>query len=164
MFSDRLVKIEKNLKLLYEQRDEIENDELLNQNPRARTQSKQQIREQVQPKIRKYEMEYLQVLHKESATLTFNEADAQAVIDVVAEEVARIESNTSAYPDELIQQVREIRAMLEQPGTPAALKVKPVISLLPPGIGLSIEGELDTENFLRQHFPTFTRLIKGAKK
>ena len=164
MVSDRLVKIKKKLELLYEQLDAVENDELLNQNPLARTQCKQQIREQVQPKIREYEVEYLRVLHQESATLTFNEADAQAVIDVVAEEVTRIESNASEYPDELIQQVREIRAKLEQPGTPAALKVKPVISLLPPGIGLSIEGELDTEHFLRKHFPTFTRLVRGAKK
>jgi hypothetical protein len=39
-----------------------------------------------------------------------------------------------------------------------------VISLLPLGIGLSIEGELDTESFLRKHFPTFTRLVKGVKK
>ncbi|GAB4196494.1 MAG: hypothetical protein Fur006_44050 [Coleofasciculaceae cyanobacterium] len=85
------------------------------------------------------------------------------MIDVVAQEVTRIESNASAYPDELIQQVREIRTMLEQPSTPAALKVKPVISLLPPGIGLSIEGELDTESFLNKHFPTFTKLVKGAK-
>jgi chromosome segregation ATPase len=164
MVSDRLVKIKKKLELLYEQLDSLENDVLTNQNPRARTQSKQQIREEIQPQIEKYEAEYLQVLHQESATLTFNEADAQAVIDVVAQEVTRIESNASEYPDELLQQVREIRSKLEQPGTPAALKVKPVISLLPLGIGLAIEGELDTENFLRKHFPTFTRLVKGAKK
>ncbi|HBE19385.1 MAG TPA: hypothetical protein DEG17_27420 [Cyanobacteria bacterium UBA11149] len=164
MVSDRLVKIEKKLKLLYEQLDAVENDELLNQNPLARTQSRQQIREQIQPQIQKYEAEYMGILHQESAYLKFNETDAQAAIEVVAQEVTRIENNSSAYPDELLEQVREIRAKLEEPGTPAALKIKPVISLLPPGIGLAIEGELDTENFLRRNFPTFTRLVKGAKK
>jgi paraquat-inducible protein B len=164
MVSDRLVKINKKLELLYEQLDSLENDVLTNQNPRARTQSEQQIREDIQPQIRKYEQEYLQELKQRSAELTFKEEDAQAVINVVAEEVTRIESNASAYPEELIQQVREIRTILEQTGTSAALKIKPVINLFPPGIGLAIEGELDTENFWRRNFPTFTRLIKGAKK
>lgn len=109
MVSDRLASIKKKLELLYEQLDSLENDALTNQNPRARTQSKQQIREEIQPQIHKYEAEYLRVLNQESAMLTFNEADAQAVIDVVAQEVTRIESNASEYPDELIQQVQEIR-------------------------------------------------------
>lgn len=99
------------------------NDELLNQNPLARTQSRQQIRERIQPQIQKYEAEYMGILHQESAYLKFNETDAQAAIEVVAQEVTRIENKSSAYPDELLEQVREIRAKLEEPGTPAALKL-----------------------------------------
>ncbi len=162
MVSARLAQIQENLNDLYEQLGGKERA-LIRAPEEEKTRIRQQIRD-LKKDIHQCEEDYLQRLRQESVELTFNEADAQAVIDVVAEEVTRIESNASEYPDELIQQVREIRAKLEQPGTPAALKVKPVISLLPPGIGLSIEGELDTENFLRKHFPTFTRLVKGAKK
>jgi predicted nucleic acid-binding Zn-ribbon protein len=162
MFDDRLPQIEKLLKSRYRQYNEIEQDIVNNQNPMARAQSRQQL-DDLKPEIRRYEEEYLQTLQQEATRLTFDETDAQAVIDVVAKEVTRIESNSSAYPDELLQQVREIRAKLDEPGTSAALKIKPVISLLPPGIGLTIEGDLDIENFLRKNFPTFTRLLQGAK-
>lgn len=168
MVSDRLVKINKKLQLLYEQLDSLENDALINQNPRARTQSKQQIREEIQPQIREYEVEYLRVLHQESATLTFNEADAQDAIDVVAQEVARVEHQVNTYPDRyrdrVIQLLQEIKTKLEAPEPTAAAKLKGVLSPIPPFIGISYEAEIDTENFLRKHFPTFTRLVRGAKK
>jgi hypothetical protein len=162
MVSARLAQIQENLNDLYEQLGGKERA-LIRAPEEEKTRIRQQIRD-LKKDIHQCEEDYLQRLRQESVELTFNEADAQAAIDVVAQEVTRIESNPSQYPDELIQQVREIRSKLEQPGTPAALKIKPVISLLPPGIGLSFEGELDTENFLRKHFPTFTRLVRGAKK
>ncbi len=162
MVSARLAQIQENLNDLYEQLGGKERA-LIRAPEEEKTRIRQQIRD-LKKEIHQCEEDYLQRLRQESKELTFNEADAQDVIDVVTEEVTRIENNPSAYPDELIQQVREIRAMLEQQGTPAAIKVKPVISLLPPGIGLSIEGELDTESFWRKNFPTFTRLVKGAKK
>jgi recombinational DNA repair ATPase RecF len=168
MVSDRLVNIENKLELLYEQLDSLENDALTNQNPRARTQSKQQIREEIQPQIREYEAKYLRVLHQESATLTFNEADAQAVIDVVAQEVATVERQVDTYPDEyrdrVIQLLQEIKTKVEAPEPTAAAKLKGVLSPIPPFIGISYEAEIDTENFLRKYFPTFTRLVKSAKK
>jgi SPX domain protein involved in polyphosphate accumulation len=162
MPSDRLPQIEKLLKSLYRQYNVIEQDIIDNQNPKAKAQSMGQL-EDLKPDIRKYEEEYIRELQKEEERLIFAESDAQAVIDVVVEEVTRVEANPKAYPDELLQQVREIREKLDQPSTSAALKIKPVISLLPPGIGLVIEGELDTENFLRRNFPAFIQLIRGAK-
>ena len=162
MSSDRLSQAEKQLESLYGQFNEIEDDITNNQNPQARAQSKQQLKN-LKPRIQEYEKEYLQALQQQAVELTFVEVDAQAVIDVVAEEISRIESNAQVYPDALLQQVREIRKKLDEPGTSAALKIKPVITLLPPGIGLAIEGELDVENFLRRNFPTFTRLIRGSQ-
>ncbi len=164
MVNGRLIEIEKKLNLLYEQLDAVENNSLLNQDALSRKRAEQQIREEIQPRIKQYEAEYMQVLHQESETLVFAETDALAVIDVVIKEVSRIEGTYNIYPDELLRQVREIRKKLDQPGTPAALKIKPVLSLLPPGIGLSIEGELDTKAFLQRNFPAFVRLVKGAKK
>lgn len=162
MVSSRLAQIQENLNDLYEQLGGKERA-LIRAPEEEKTRIRQQIRD-LNKHIHQCGEDYLERLQQESAYLEFDETDAQAVIDVVAQEVTRIESNASTYPDELIQQVREIRTILEQPATPAALKIKPVISLLPPGIGLAIEGELDTENFLRRNFPTFMRLVRGAKK
>jgi uncharacterized protein YdcH (DUF465 family) len=162
MPSDRLSQIEKQLESLYEQYNEIEDDITNNQNPQARAQSKQQLKN-LKPRIQEYEKEYLQTIQQKATNLDFVEADAQVVIDVVTKEVARIESNPSICSDKLLQQIRAIREKLDQPDTSASLKIKPIISLLPPGIGLAIEGELDTENFLRENFPIFTRLMRGAK-
>ncbi|KAM3091841.1 hypothetical protein ACKFKG_24210 [Phormidesmis sp. 146-35] len=163
MPSDRLIHFQERLERLYEQLEGLETTLDV-----ARDEDKPALRQKIKLKkkndIQPVQQEYWSLLRTEVATLTPQEPDAQAVIDVVAEEVTQIESNPSVYPDELLQQIRAIRDKLDQPGTSAALKIKPVISLLPPGIGLAIEGELDTENFLRKIFPPFTRLVKGAKK
>lgn len=168
MVSDRLSELEQNLKSLYEQRYALEQGALLTPDDEKRIQNEQKIRDKIRPKIRKYEEEYLQELKQRAVTLTFGEADAEAVIDVVAQEVATVERQVSTYPDEyrdqVIQLLQEIKTKLEAPQPTAAAKLKGVLSSIPPFIGISYEAEIDTENFLRQHFPTFTRLVKGAKK
>ncbi|MEB3180856.1 MAG: hypothetical protein VKL59_17770 [Nostocaceae cyanobacterium] len=58
----------------------------------------------------------------------------------------------------------QIEDKLNEPGVTADAKLKGTLSIFPPFIGLSYEAQLDTENFCRKYFPTFTRLIKGAKK
>jgi hypothetical protein len=162
MVSDRLAQIQENLGDLYEQLGGKEKA-LIRAPEEEKTRIRQQIRD-VKKDIQQFETDYLQCLGQESVALTFEEIDAQAVLNVVAEEVTRIEGKSSGYADELLQQVRAIREILDKPGTSAALKIKPVISLVPPGLGLTIEGELNTESFLRKNFPTFMRLVEGSKK
>ncbi|HAJ62671.1 MAG TPA: hypothetical protein DCP31_28380 [Cyanobacteria bacterium UBA8543] len=168
MFSDRLSELEKHLKLLYEQRNALEEGALMTPDDEKRMQNEQKIRDKIRPKIREYEQEYLQELKQRAVGLTFREEDAQTVIDVVAQEVERVERKVDTYPDEyqdrVIQLLQEIKTKLEAPQPTAAAKLKGVLSPIPPFIGISYEAEIDTENFLRQHFPTFTRLVKGAKK
>ena len=164
MIRDRLSQIEKNLKMLYEQLAALEEEELMTQNPRGRMQCQQQIREQIKPKIQAYETEYFEVLQQQSHGLEFADKDAQAVIEVLAQEVERVSRQPDSYPHEMMEILQRIEAKLNEPGTTAAGKLKGTLSLLPPFIGLSYEGELDTENFCRKYFPTFTRLVKGAKK
>lgn len=160
--TSRLLHLQERLEDLYEQLEGLERTL-----DRSRDEDKVALRQKIKAKkkdeIQPVEQEYWSLLRTETATLTVPETEAQAVIDVVAEEVNRIESNPSAYPDELLQQVRAIRDKLEQPGTSAALKIKPVISLLPPGIAVSIEGDLNAVSLLRKSFSTFTRLTQGAK-
>ncbi|MDY6941131.1 MAG: hypothetical protein SWY16_26165 [Cyanobacteriota bacterium] len=164
MFANRLPQIEKNLKMLYEQLAATEEEALMTQNPRGRMQCQQQIREQIEPKIRKYETEYFQVLQQQSQEWEFADEDAQAAIDVLAQEVERVNHQPDSYPQEMMEILQRIEAKLNEPGTTASGKLKGTLSLLPPFIGLFYEGELDTENFCRKYFPTFTRLVKSAKK
>lgn len=94
MVSDRIARIEKNLKLLYEQLAAIEEEALMTQNPKGRMQCNQQIREQIKPEIQKYELEYLQILEQKANE--FADEDIQAVIEVVAEEVERVQNRPLA--------------------------------------------------------------------
>lgn len=168
MFSDRLSELEKHLKSFYEQRYGLEEGARMTPDDEKRIQNEQKIRDKIRPKIREYEQEYLQELKQRSVGLMFREEDAEAVIEVVAQEVARVERQVDKYPDEyqnqIIQLLQEIKTKLDAPQPTAAAKLKGVLSSIPPFIGISYEAEIDTENFLRQHFPTFTRLVKGAKK
>lgn len=168
MFSDRLSELENLLNSLYEQRYELEKGALQTPDDQKRTQNRQKIRDEIRPQIREYEQEYLQKLKQKAVGLTFREEDASEVIEVVAQEVARVERQVDTYPDQyrsqVIQLLQEIKTKLEAPAPTASAKLKGVLSPIPPFIGISYEAEIDTENFLRQHFPTFRRLVKGAKK
>lgn len=164
MHDNRLAQIEKRLQDLYEQFDEVEQEETTTQNPRGRAQCRQQIRDQIKPEIRKYELEYLQVLQRNADK--FADEDAQAVIDVLAEEVHHIQSSPSSSAPEILEIVQRIEAKLNEPGTTAAAKLKGTFSLMPPFVNISYETELDTENFFRKYFPTFTaatRRLRGKK-
>ena len=168
MFSDRLSELEKHLNLLYEQRNALEQGALMTPDDEKRMQNEQKIRDKIRPQIQKYEQEYLQEIKQKSVGLIFREEDAEAVIEVVAQEVARVERQVDTYPDQyrdqVLQLLQEIKTKLEAPAPTASAKLKGVLSPIPPFIGISYEAEIDTENFVRKHFPTFTRLVKGAKK
>jgi hypothetical protein len=164
MTNDRLSQIEKSLGILREQQAALEQEALLYSGlPKIR--ADQQIQEEIKPKIREYEREYRQILEAASARLEISEPDAEIIIAEIVEGVTQLEAQP-INPDvaEVLQILREIRDKLNQPGTTAAAKLKGVISSIPPFVGVSYEAELDTENFFRKHFPTFTRLIKGAAK
>ncbi|MGD2179710.1 hypothetical protein [Lusitaniella coriacea] len=162
MNRDRAIQIEKNLNLLYEQLAAVEEEAALTQNPRGRMQCKQQIREQIKPEIQKYELEYFQVLQQNVSE--FAAEDVQVVLEVVAEEVERVQNQPDSYPQQIVEILQRIEATLNEPGETASGKLKGTLSLIPPLVKLSYERELDTENFGRKYFPTFTRLLKSAKK
>jgi hypothetical protein len=56
--------------------------------------------------------------------------------------------------------LHKIYIEVSKPGTPAAAKLKGALSMFPPFVSLSYEAEIDTENFFRAHFPTFTSWSK----
>jgi N-methylhydantoinase B/oxoprolinase/acetone carboxylase alpha subunit len=164
MVDDRIAQIEENLELLYEQLGAVEQGALLTPDPQAKIQAKQRIRKEIKPEIQKYELEYLQVLQQNASELA--EEEAQAVIDVLIEEIPHIQSLPSSSSPEILEILRRIEDKLNEPGTTAAAKLKGTFSLMPPFVNLSYETELDTENFFRKHFPTFTaatRRLRGKK-
>lgn len=164
MNSDRLRQLEENLELLREQQAALEREALLTTGLH-KTQAEQRLRLEVKPKIRDYEQEYWQILTQQSSQLEIAEPEAEVAIAEIVQAVTHIEAQPlNTHSAEVLQLLREIRDKLNQPGTPAAAKLKGVISSIPPFIGVSYEAELDTENFFRKYFPTFTRLIKGAAK
>jgi hypothetical protein len=163
MSNDRLLEIESHLQILYEQKVSLEREILLS-NGLQRTQTEQRLKLEVRPKIKEYEEEYWKVFSQHSGSMEISEQEAKVVVAEIVEQVSKIELNSSDYTIEVLTLLREIRDKLNQPGSSATAKLKGVISSIPPFVGISYEAELDTENFLNKHFPTFTSFVKGTIK
>ena len=158
---NRLSDIEENLELLQEQL--VGKQKALNLAPQEeKIRIKQQIRE-LRKEIREQEEEYWLVIARQTKTEEIPEHEAEVIVAEIVEEVGQIEVQRQ-YPDEVVQILQEIRDKLNQPGPTAAAKLKGVISSIPPFVGISYEAELDTENFLQQHFPTFREWAKVLAK
>jgi hypothetical protein len=158
---NRLPDMEENLELLQEQL--VGKQKALNLAPQEeKSRIKQQIRE-LRKEMREQEEEYWQVLDRQTKTVEIPEQEAESIVAEIVEGVGQIEVQRQ-YPDEVIQILQEIRNKLNQPGATAAAKLKGVISSIPPFVGISYEAELDTENFLQQHFPTFRKWAKVLAK
>lgn len=125
----------------------------------------EQLIKALKKEIQAVEAEYWQTVANSANQLDIPEAEAEVAVGEIVEAVTQLETRpVPPYPDEMLQILRDIRDQLNQPGSPAAAKLKGVISSVPPFLSLSYEAELDTENFFRTHFPTFTRLIKRTAK
>ncbi len=115
--------------------------------------------------MRPVEQEYWQLVARSANQLSIPEPEAEVAVEEIVAELTRIEAHPiPTYSTEMLQLLREIRDKLNQPGSPAAAKLKGTLSLFPPFFTPTFETEIDTENFFRTHFPTFTRLIRGAAK
>ena len=158
---NRLSDIEENLELLQEQL--VGKQKALNLAPQEeKSRIKLQIRE-LRKEIREQEKDYWQVFARQTKTVEIPEQEAENIVAEIVEEVGQIEVQ-GQYPDEVVQIWQEIRDKLNQPGATAAAKLKGVISSIPTFVGISYEVELDTENFLQQHFPTFRKWAKVFAK
>ncbi|OUL35093.1 hypothetical protein BV372_12105 [Nostoc sp. T09] len=161
--SSRLTQLEKILQLRYETLGEAEMDLAMTTNTFDKTAIKQRIREQILPELRKYEVEYWNLLAQEAQLCSVEEVDARNSIVQVVREVELIKKKLNVnYPDDFMELLLEIRDKLNQPGTPAMAKAKLALPLIP-GI-LSYELELDTESSLRRAFQPIKTLFKGALK
>ncbi|MBF2078172.1 MAG: hypothetical protein IGR76_06540 [Synechococcales cyanobacterium T60_A2020_003] len=123
---------------------------------------------EINPQIKTYEAENWQILANSVQELTIPEEEAEDVVAEIITSVTQLEASPPPnYPDALLQVLREIRDSLNKPSepeTPTSAKLKSAISLMPPFVNVSYEGEIDLENFFQTHFPTFRKLIKSATK
>ncbi len=161
MNTRRLKDLQENIELLHEQIAGKERARI-----KAAEEEKVRIGQQIKDlrqEVAQFQREKWQILANGSESLDIAEQEAEVAIVEIVEKVQKIEQTPSnTYPEEMLRLLREIRERLNQPGTPAAAKLKGTISSIPPFFGISYEAELDTENFFATHFPTFTRLIRGA--
>ena len=161
MFSDSLSHIEDQLEILREQQASLEREALLTTGL-FKTHAEQRLRLEIKPKIREYEQEYWKILAK-SETEAIAEPDDEAIVAEIVESVDRMEVQQD-YPAEIMPILLELRDELNRPETPAAIKVKWVLSAIPPFVGLATEGELDLEKFWQTNFPTFRKWSKALAK
>ncbi len=163
MSIDRLNQLANQLELLQEQLAGVEEAKIL-----ARLEDKALLEQRIRKlkqEMQPIDQEYWQLVARSASQLSIPEPEAEVAVGEIVEAVTQIEAYpTPAYSAEMLQILTEIRDKLNQPGSPAAAKLKGVISSVPPFVSLSYEAELDTENFLAKYFPTFTGLIRGAVK
>ena len=161
MSSDRLRQVERNLTRLRQQLAGKE-DTLTTIAPEEQVRIQQQI-DDLKAKMQPFEKEYWQILADESATVAISEPAPEVVVAEIVEQAGQLQTSQQ-YPDEVLEWLQKIHAEVSKPGAPAAAKLKGALSLLPPFVNVSYEAELDTENFLRTNFPTFTEWFKGLAK
>ncbi len=161
MSSDRLRQLERNLTRL---RDQLagKEDTLITIAPEERARIKQQIKD-LKKEMQPFEREYWQILADEPATTTILDPAPEVVVAEIVEQVGQLQTSQQ-YSDEVLEWLQKIYAEVSKPETPAAAKLKGALSLLPPFVNVSYEAELDTENFLRSHFPTFIKWSKALAK
>ncbi|NER22643.1 MAG: hypothetical protein F6J96_18480 [Symploca sp. SIO1C2] len=161
MSSDRLRQVERNLTRLRQQLAGKE-DTLVTIAPEEQVRIEQQI-DDLRAKIQRFEGEYWQILADESETVAILEPLPEVVVAEIVEKAGQLQTSQQ-YSDEVLEWLQKIYAKVSQLETTAAAKLKGVLSLMPPFVNLSYEAELDTETFLRTHFPTFTKWAKKLAK
>ena len=160
MPNDRLPQVEKTLKRLRDQLHGKE-DTLTTIAPEERVRIKQQI-EDLKAEIKPFETEYWQILAEQSTAIAIPEPEAEVIVAELVEQVAHLQ--VQQYPPEMLALLQQIYEQVNKPETAAAAKLKGTLSLLPPFVGVTYEAELDTEKFLQNNFPTFTKWAKALAK
>jgi hypothetical protein len=163
MSNKRLSQLEKNLESQYKILGAAEDGINQAQSTVAVAKYELEIDTSILPKIRKYEEEYFRILADYSQDIVFEEADAQIVLALIAEELVRLKEK-SDLSDVVLEKLARIEEKIDAPGVTADAKLKATLSVFPPFLGLCYEGQVDTENFCRKYLPTFTNLVKKAQK
>jgi hypothetical protein len=130
MSTDRLYQLDENLSLLREQLAGLEKAKTLSP-MEEKVRLEQRIRE-LKQEIQAVEQDYWQTVARSAQQWEIPEAEAEVVVGEIVEAVRQIEAHPAPdYSAEMLQILRQIRDKLNAPGSPAAAKLKGVISSIP---------------------------------
>jgi len=161
--SDELANLEKNIKRLKQQLAG-KRDTLVTIAPEEQVRIQQQI-DDLRLRISDLEQEYWEILHQRSIDWDLSEAEAEPIVAEWVEKASELATNPPVnVPAEVLQQVQVVAEKAADPGQSAAIKVKGMISALPPFFSVGIETELDVAVFLQRHFPTFCKWAAALAK
>jgi hypothetical protein len=160
---DQLANLEKNIERLKQQLAG-KRDTLTTIAPEEKVRIQQQI-DDLRSEIRALEREYWEILHRRSISFEPSEDEAEPIVAEWVEKANQLATNPPAnVPAEILQQVQAVAQQLDQPGQSAAIKVKGMISALPPFFSVGVETELDVAAFIERNFPTFHNWARALAK
>ncbi|MEM8637828.1 MAG: hypothetical protein AAGG51_03285 [Cyanobacteria bacterium P01_G01_bin.54] len=159
MQQDRFRQIESNLELLYEQKADLEREVLLSTGIQ-KTQARQRIRVEINPQIAEYEFEYWEEVSAHPEYLDLSEQDAEIIAREVTGSIEAMKK--SDFPEEVWEILEQIRDQIAKSEESASLKIKGIVSTIPPFIGVAHEAEIDIRKFLENNFPTFLKVFRSV--
>jgi hypothetical protein len=162
MSAQEIQKIEQNIK---DKREQLarERDALVVCEIGDQARIKQRIRMKKE-EIRDFEQEKWQIIAGMVANWRISDDEAQQIVTETVIEVQAVSGQTHDVPStEILELLREILTKLNEPGKPAAAKLKGAFSVLPPFVAVSIETELDIENTVQRYLPTFSNWMREAR-
>ncbi len=156
----RLTSLEDILEILYEKLGEFQKELVVTASTPAKTELKMRIKREILPDIRKYELEYGELLYQESNTYLISDVQAENALMRVTEAVERLEiqRSTNNYPSEMLRLLTEIRTKLDEPGKTASAKLKVALPIIP--AIASYELEMDTEAVMVRSWQQVKSLFK----
>jgi hypothetical protein len=158
-----LANLEKNIQRLKQQLAG-KRDTLTTIAPEEQVRIQQQI-DDLRLRISDLEQEYWEILHQRSIDWDLSEAEAEPIMAEWVEKASELATNPPVnVPAEVLQQVQVVAEKAADPGQSAAIKVKGMISALPPFFSVGIETELDVAVFLQRNFPTFCKWAAALAK
>ena len=162
MSAQEIQKIEQNIK---DKREQLarERDALVVCEIGDQARIKQRIRMKKE-EIRDFEQEKWQILAGMVANWRISDDEAQQIVTETVIEVQAVSGQTHDVPStEILELLQEILAKLNEPGKPAAARLKAAFSVLPPFVSISYEAELDTESTFQRYLPTFSNWIREVR-
>ncbi len=162
MSAQELQKIEQNIN---DKREQLagERDHLvvceIGQQPRIR-----QLIRMIKEDIRYFEKEKWQIIAGMVANWRIPDDEAQQIVTETVIEVQAVSGQTHDVPSaEILELLQEILTKLNEPGKPAAAKLKAAFSAFPPFVAVGIETELDIESTVQRYLPTLSNWIREAR-
>ncbi|MCA2620962.1 MULTISPECIES: hypothetical protein [unclassified Microcystis] len=114
--------------------------------------------------IQNFEQEKWEIIAGMVANWRIPDDEAQQIIAETVIEVQAVSGQTHDVPStEILELLQEILAKLNEPGKPAAARLKAAFSVLPPFVSISYEAELDTESTFQRYLPTFSNWIREVR-